>query len=107
MKDKLITVGSYLLAGTISCIALAGVAGNKEKAVLPPDVPHEAEAAPVAASASLPSVAEEQAKPKRSRKSSAKKAARSENVEKSSTPRKPRAKKGRKAASGQATAQQE
>lgn len=107
MKDKLITVGSYLLAGTISCIALAGVAGSKEKAVLPPDVPHEAEAAPVAASASMPSVAEEQAKPKRSRKSSAKKAAKLENAEKSSTPRKPRAKKGRKAAAEQVAAQQE
>lgn len=107
MKDKLITVGSYLLAGTISCIALAGVAGSKEKAVLPPDVPHEAEVAPVAASASMPSVAEEQAKPKRSRRSSAKKVARPENTEKSATPRKLRAKKGRKAAAEQAAAQQE
>ena len=107
MKDKLITVGSYLLAGTISCIALAGVAGRKEKAVLPPDVPHEAEVATVAASASTPSEAEEQVKPKRSRKRSAKKVAQPENVEKSSTPRKPRAKKGRKAATEQAAAPQE
>ena len=98
MKGKLIMVGGYLLSGIISCIALAGVAGSAEKAALPPAAPQESESAPAPARAPEADSSEVKMKPKRGRRSAAKKA---EGAEDSATPRKTRTRKNRKAASHQ------
>ena len=96
MRDGMIKAGSYLLAGTVACFALAAVAKNMSPE--PVAAPEMAEVR-VGEAETAPAAAKQEAKPKarRGRKASAKKTQSSN----AAAPRKQRTRKSRKNSAAQ------
>ena len=116
MKRTLVVAGGYLLAGALSCVAIASVASSMTDNMPPSEMVEKrsGDKAETATAAGETSAEEVKPKRRRTRRQSAKDGATTEKREKAgkrertnASPRKPRARKSKKAAAPETETKQE